>query len=51
MRVISSATAGPAHGRPPAGLLAAELGARYFLTRHEWALWALDQFDQHGAAT
>jgi PadR family transcriptional regulator, regulatory protein AphA len=48
---ISQATAAPAGGRPPAGLLAAELGARYFLTLHEWAQWALDQYDQDGAAT
>jgi len=32
-------------GRPALALLAAELGARYFQTLHEWALWALDRLD------
>lgn len=32
-------------GRPAAALFAAELGARYFQTLHEWALWALDRLD------
>jgi PadR family transcriptional regulator, regulatory protein AphA len=32
-------------GRLPVTLLAAELGARYFQTLHEWALWALDRLD------
>jgi hypothetical protein len=48
---IRQATAAPPHGRAPARLLAAELGARYFLTLHEWAQRALQQFDQDGAAT
>jgi hypothetical protein len=30
------------------GLFAAELGARYFLTLHERALWAIDQLDRPG---
>jgi|SRR5579859_3548765 len=34
-----------ASGSPPRALLAAELGARYFLTLHEWATWALGQLD------
>ena len=32
-------------GRSAVSLLAAELGARYFQTLHEWALWALDRLD------
>lgn len=32
-------------GRPATALFAAELGARYFQTLHEWALWALDRLD------
>ncbi len=32
-------------GRPAAALFAAELGARYFQTVHEWALWAMDRLD------
>jgi PadR family transcriptional regulator, regulatory protein AphA len=32
-------------GQPPVALFAAELGARYFQTLHEWALWALDRLD------
>lgn len=32
-------------GRPVMSLFAAELGARYFQTLHEWALWALDRLD------
>jgi hypothetical protein len=37
-------------GAQPLGVQAivAELGARYFLTLHEWAQWALDQYDQDG---
>ena len=30
-------------GVPPTRLLAAELGARYFQTLHEWARWALER--------
>ncbi|HVQ89827.1 MAG TPA: PadR family transcriptional regulator [Mycobacteriales bacterium] len=30
---------------PPVALFAAELGARYFLTLHEWANWALERLD------
>lgn len=32
-------------GRPAVTLFAAELGARYFQTLHEWAVWALDRLD------
>ncbi|WP_432824575.1 PadR family transcriptional regulator [Dactylosporangium sp. CA-092794] len=32
-------------GHPAVALFSAELGARYFLTLHEWALWALDRLD------
>jgi DNA-binding PadR family transcriptional regulator len=32
-------------GQPPVTLFAAELGARYFQTLHEWAVWALDRLD------
>ncbi|GAA3282972.1 PadR family transcriptional regulator [Dactylosporangium vinaceum] len=32
-------------GQPPVALFAAELGARYFQTVHEWALWALERLD------
>jgi PadR family transcriptional regulator, regulatory protein AphA len=32
-------------GQPLVALFAAELGARYFQTLHEWALWALDRLD------
>lgn len=34
-----------ATGSPAVALFAAELGARYFQTLHEWALWALDRLD------
>ena len=34
-------------GQPAVALFAAELGARYFQTLHEWAVWALDRLDQH----
>lgn len=34
-----------AAGRPAVALFAAELGARYFQTLHEWALWALDRLE------
>jgi DNA-binding PadR family transcriptional regulator len=34
-----------AAGRPAVDLFAAELGARYFQTLHEWALWALERLD------
>jgi PadR family transcriptional regulator, regulatory protein AphA len=34
-----------ASGSPARALLAAELGARYFLTLHEWATWALGHLD------
>jgi hypothetical protein len=33
-------------GLPAVALFSAELGARYFQTLHEWALWALDRLDQ-----
>jgi PadR family transcriptional regulator AphA len=36
-------------GQRPAALFAAELGARYFRTMHEWALWAVDRLDSEDA--
>jgi DNA-binding PadR family transcriptional regulator len=43
---IGAATAAlPAGHRLPAGLFAAELGARYFQVLHEWSEWALQQLD------
>ncbi|MEU7874587.1 PadR family transcriptional regulator [Dactylosporangium sp. NPDC049140] len=30
----------------PVGLFAAEMGARYFLSVHEWAIWALEHLDR-----
>jgi len=35
-----------ASGRAPVEFFAAELGARYFLTLHEWATWALGRLDE-----
>lgn len=34
-----------ANGAPAVALFAAELGARYFQTLHEWAVWALARLD------
>ena len=33
----------------PVRLFAAEMGARYFQTVHEWALWALTQLDRRAS--
>jgi DNA-binding PadR family transcriptional regulator len=45
LRAAIDAAAAGSGGRPPTALFAAELGARYFLTLHEWAAWALAQYD------
>ncbi|GGM44450.1 PadR family transcriptional regulator [Dactylosporangium sucinum] len=44
-RLRAAITEADRGGRPPVELFAAELGARYFLTLHEWARWALQRLD------
>jgi PadR family transcriptional regulator, regulatory protein AphA len=43
LRAVINEAAGT--GRPATAFFAIELGARYFQTMHEWALWALDSLD------